>query len=205
MIRLLTAISATALLSGCISLIPPASELPPRYVLTADEVEPAGPRIPVTLAIADARAEGALNTTKIAVLTAANEIRYMPDGEWSDRAPRVFSLLLERSFEERDQLLAVSDRVALPIANYTAYADIQNFQADRTKSPAVADVSFRVRLADQRGRTLGSKRFDAEETIGGNDTRATAAALNAAAARASAEVTAWALGLIEDAEASSGS
>ncbi|GGY52550.1 ABC-type transport auxiliary lipoprotein family protein [Parvularcula lutaonensis] len=197
MIRLLIALSATVFVSGCISLVPPPSELPPRYTLTAKDIVDNGTPLPVTLAVADARAEGALNTTKIAVLTAENEIRYMPDGEWSDRAPRVLSLLLERSFEERERLLAVSDRVALPIADYTIYADISAFNADRTRNPAVADVSFRVRLEDQRGRVLQSKRFDAQVPINGKDTRAAAQALNDAAAQAASEAAAWALELIE--------
>ena len=67
--------------SGCINLISPAKNLPPRYTLSAADMAPEEPKIPATIAIADARVEGALNTAKIAVRTAPNELRYLADGE----------------------------------------------------------------------------------------------------------------------------
>jgi len=195
---------ALVLTAGCVSLVPPASKLPPRYTLTPERVGEQGPEIDATLAIADARAEGAYNTSKIAVLTGANEIRYLAEGEWSDRAPRIFSLLLERSIEERDRLLAVSDRVALPLADYVLYADMQNFNIDRTREPAVADVTYRVRLEGRRGRTLGARSFSAEKVVAGRKTQEAASAINEAAAQATSETAAWALDLIEQAETPDG-
>jgi ABC-type uncharacterized transport system auxiliary subunit len=188
------------LLTGCVSLVPPASKLPPRYTLTPLEVSPEGPRFDRTLAIADARAEGALNTSKIAVLTGDNEIRYLPEGEWSDRAPRIFSLLIERSLEEREQLLAISDRVALPIANYTLFADMQRFNIDRRNGRALAEVSFRVRLEGRAGVTLGARGFEASADVTGMETRDAARALNEAASRSTAEMAEWVMGVIEETE-----
>jgi ABC-type uncharacterized transport system auxiliary subunit len=202
MIRLLTASAAAALLSGCISLVPEARDLPPRYTLEALDAVPVTSRLPVTLAVADARAEGAINTSKIAVRTATNEIRYMPDGEWSDRLPRIVSLLLERSVENQGRLLAVSDRVALPLANYVIYTDIQTFEADRTIEPQQAEVTFRLRLENRTGSVIGARRFSATERLTGTDTAAVAKALNAAAAEAANEAADWAVGVIEASELS---
>jgi len=188
---------AAASLTGCISLVSPATKLPPRYTLTAEDIAPQGDRLPVTLAIADARAEGALNTSKIAVRTAPNELRYLADGDWSDRAPLLFSLLLERSFEERAQLLAVSDRVALPIADYTVFADIAEMNVDRTSSDAMGKVTFRVRLQSRGGKVLGTRGFEATRRVEGATTRDAATAINAAAAQTTKEAAAWAMELIE--------
>nr|WP_305889034.1 ABC-type transport auxiliary lipoprotein family protein [Parvularcula maris] len=169
------------------------------------EAEPAVPvasRLPVTLAVADARAEGAINTSKIAVRTASNEIRYMPDGEWSDRLPRIVSLLLERAAENQGRLLAVSDRVALPLADYVVYTDIQTFEADRTASPEQVDVIFRVRLENRTGSVLGAQRFSASRPLNDIDTAGVAGALNEAAAAAAADAADWMIGVIEAAEVS---
>lgn len=187
---------ATASLTGCISLISPATKLPPRYTLTADDVAIEGQKIPVTLAIADARVEGALNTSKIAVRTAPNELRYLSDGDWSDRAPLLFSLLLERSFEARSQLLAVSDRVALPIADYTVFADISEMNLDRTGPEPLGKVGFRIRIQAGGGRVLGSEGFEATRVVLGDSTRDAATAINEAAAQATREASAWAMELI---------
>lgn len=183
-------------LSGCISLVSPANKLPPRYTLTALDVPANGTDYPVTLAIADARAEGALNTSRIAVRTAPNELRYLPEGEWSDRAPLLFSLLLERSFEKRDQLLAVSDRVSLPIANYTMYTDISSMHLDRTGGQPEAVVTFRLRLEAARGRVVGTSAFSARRPVAVDDTRNAAQAINDAAASATREAASWAMDLI---------
>ncbi|NRA30405.1 MAG: membrane integrity-associated transporter subunit PqiC [Parvularculaceae bacterium] len=187
---------ATASLTGCISLISPATKLPPRYTLTAQEVSAQGPKYPVTLAIADARVEGALNTSKIAVRTAPNELRYLSEGDWSDRAPLLFSLLLERSFEERSQLLAVSDRVALPIANYTVFADISEMNLDRTGAQPLGKVTFRVRIQSGGGRVLGTEGFEATRVVSGDTTRDAATAINDAAAEATRDAVTWAMGVI---------
>jgi len=193
---------STVLLSGCISLIAPATKLPPRYTLSAIDLEPQGEKYPVTLAVSDARAEAALNSSRIAVKTAPNELRYLQDADWSDRAPRVFSVLMERSFEETGQLLAVSDRVALPLADYVFYTDIAEMNLDRTTSSDRAVISFRARVEDNRGMVLGARRFDAERTVDGRPVSSTAAALNDAAAQATADAAAWAVGLIgEDVKA----
>lgn len=187
-------------LTACVSLVPPARTLPPRYTLTAAPAGQSEFKLPITLAISDARAEGAINTSRIAVRTGPNEIRYLPDGEWSDRTPRIFSVLVERSIEERAELLAVSDRVALPLADYILYTDIQHFEADRTSDPAVARVVFRARLETQSKQVLSSRRFEATAPISEISTRASAAALNAAAASATSDLAQWTLSTIERAE-----
>lgn len=199
MIRFVSLV-AVFFLTGCISLVPPAKDLPPRYTLNASVVESSGTRMPVTLAIADARAEGAINTSRIAVRTAPNEIRYLPEGEWSDRVPRVFSLLVERSFEEQGRLLAVSDRVALPLADYVLFTDIQRFEAVRHDADRHVEVTFRVRLENRTGRVLAARRFDATEPMQSDDTAGAATALDAAAARATLELSEWAIGELERVE-----
>lgn len=183
-------------LSGCISLISPAKDLPPRYTLTAAPLTERGADIFATLAVADARAEGALNSSRIAVRTAPNELRYLPEGEWSDRAPLLMSLLVERSFEERGQLLAVADRVSLPISDYTVYIDMSSMHLDRTGTVPEADVVFRVRLESGRGRVLGTQRFAERREVREDTTQMAAQAINDAASVATRDAASWAMELI---------
>ena len=186
-------LAAVMLLTGCVSLIPPAKNLPPRYTLNAIEGSGDAQRLPVTLAVADARAEGAINTSRIAVRTAPNEIRSLPEGEWAERVPRVFSQLVEPTFEEQGRLLAVSDRVALPLADYVIFTDIQRFEAVRHLEQEVVEVKFRVRLENRTGRVLAARRFDGTEPMLSDDTAGAAAAMDTAASRAAKEMADWAI------------
>lgn len=196
MIRSLLALSLLAL-GGCISLVPPAKTLPPRYTMNANDISgPTGEPLEVTLAINDPRSEAAFNTARIAVMTAPNEIRYLPDAEWADRGPLLISILLERSFEEHGRLLAVSDRVALPVANYVFYTDISALHIDRSVEPHVARVSYRVRLENRRGRVLGAQRFEATRTLTASEPRDAALAIGVAAADTAEAASAWGMELI---------
>ncbi|MEO1040976.1 MAG: ABC-type transport auxiliary lipoprotein family protein [Pseudomonadota bacterium] len=196
MIRFLLALGLLTL-GGCISLVPPAKTLPPRYTMTANDIAgPTGEPLDVTLAINDPRSEAAFNTSRIAVMTAPNEIRYLPDAEWADRGPLLISILLERSFEEHGRLLAVSDRVALPVADYVFYTDISQLHLDRSAEPHVARVSYRVRLENRRGRVMGAQRFEATEVLSSSDPRAAAHAIGKAAAETAEAASAWGMELI---------
>ncbi|MEM6913520.1 MAG: ABC-type transport auxiliary lipoprotein family protein [Pseudomonadota bacterium] len=196
MIRPLLAVSILAL-GGCISLVPPAKTLAPRYTMTANEIAgSSGEPLDVTLAINDPRSEAAFNTARIAVMTAPNEIRYLPDAEWADRGPLLISILLERSFEEHQRLLAVSDRVALPVADYVFYTDISDLHLDRSAEPHKAHVSYRVRLENRRGRVLGAERFEATKVLDSSEPRAAAHAIGDAAADTAEAASAWGMELI---------
>ncbi|MEM9809772.1 MAG: ABC-type transport auxiliary lipoprotein family protein [Pseudomonadota bacterium] len=196
-LKILTLMSVA--LTGCISsIVPDAKSLPPRYTIDAPEAAAVpGAPIDAALAISDARSEAAFNTSRIAVMTNPNEIRYLPNAEWSDRGPRMVSLLQERSFEALGRLKAVSDRVALPVADYIFYSDISAFHVDRSVKPHVARVEFRARVETTRGNILGAQRFVQTQTLANDTTREAAVAIGDAAAAASSQAAGWAVGLIE--------
>ncbi len=126
-----TGTAVAALLSaGCVSVLPEAAPPGPRYALapvsTPDQYAElasndaagaglAAARVSWSLAIEDPVASRAIDTTKIARVSEGFEYRYFAGGEWTDRAPRLVSLALARSFENSDRILNVGTRINVPL------------------------------------------------------------------------------------------
>ena len=186
-----------ALLPGCVSLLPESGDLAPRLTLDAGEAgAPTGAPLGATLAIADPRSEAAFNTANVAVQRNPLQFEYLAGAEWTDRAPLLFGLFLERAFENEGRYAAVGDRVALPVADFTLLTDIRALHLDQTPDRNHALVAYGSRLIDRRGTTLGSRIFRAEVPLDARNNAAAVRAFNDAARSAAAETIAWAEPLV---------
>ena len=185
------------LLAGCVSLLPEAEDLEARLGLDPGYgAAPTGVPLGVTLSVADPRAEDVFDTANVAVQTAPLQYEYLAGAEWTDRAPLLLGLFLERRLEATGAFTAVSDRVGLPVADYTLHTDVRALNVDRTAGNG-AEVAYGARLTNRRGETIGSRTFRAQVPVEGKGGGAVALALNAAAARVADETYAWARPLIE--------
>lgn len=190
--RFLLPLAALLALPGCVSLLPESGDLAPRLTLDAGEAgPPTGAPLGATLAIADPRSEAAFNTVDVAVQTSPLQYEYLAGAEWTDRAPLLFGLFLERAFENEGRYAAVGDRVALPVADFTLLTDIRALHLDETDGQSRAVVAYGARLINRRGETLGSRIFRAETPLDARDNDAAVRALNDAARRAAAQTIAW--------------
>ena len=192
-------LSACLLLPACVSVLPESGDLAPRLTLDAGEPSAASAApLGASLAIADPRSEAAFNTANVAVQTSPLQFEYLAGAEWTDRAPLLFGLFLERSFENTGRYTAVGDRVALPVADFTLQTDIRALHLDQTAGRSRAIVAFGARLTDRRGGTLGNRIFRAEVPLDGRDNDAAVRALNEAARQATSEVIGWIEPLVAD-------
>ena len=179
-------------LPACVSLLPESGDLSPRLTLDAGEPAAAvGAPLGASLAIADPRSEAAFNTANVAVQTNPLQYEYLAGAEWTDRAPLLFGLFLERSFENTSRYTAVGDRVALPVADFTLQTDIRALHLDQTGETARAVVAFGARLTNRRGETLGTRIFRAEAPLDARNNDAAVRALNDAARQATDAAIAW--------------
>ena len=190
-------LAALLALPACVSILPESGDLSPRLTLDAGEAgAPTGAPLGATLAIADPRSEAAFNTANVAVQTNPLQYEYLAGAEWTDRAPLLFGLFLERAFENEQRYDAVGDRVALPVADFTLLTDIRAMHLDQTDRRNHAIVAYGARLTDRRGATLGSRIFRAEVPLGSRSNDAAVLALNEAARRAAEETIAWTAPLV---------
>ncbi len=199
-LRSLISMAALAVsLTGCASLVLAGSgETPPRYTLAPVTFEESVVEaLPVRLIIADPNAEAAFATSRIAHSPAKLRYDYFEEGEWSDRAPRLFGIFLERSFENSGQILAVGDRISVPVGDYILQTDIRGFHIETRKRKKVARLEYYVRLTDGRNNTIASKLFSASEQVPTRSVGDAVTAFNAAANVAGEETIAWALANIK--------
>ena len=200
MTRLLI-LAALLPLSACVSLLPEGGDLAPRLSLEAGQPTDApGAPLGVSLAVTDPRTEAVFNTANVAVQTSPLQYEYLAGAEWTDRAPQLLGLFLERRFENTRRFAAVGDRVALPVADYALLTDIRAINLDRTTGDRKAVVAYGARIVDRRGRSLGNRIFRAEAAADGNGNDAAVRALNAAARQVADETIAWSIALIEEGE-----
>ena len=190
-------------LPACVSLLPESGDLAPRLTLDAGEPRAVtAPPLAASLAIADPRSEAAFKTANVAVQTNPLQYEYLAGAEWTDRAPLLFGLFLERTFENTSRYAAVGDRVALPVADFTLQTDIRALHLDQTEGRSHAVIAFGARLTNRRGDTLGTRIFRAEAPLDGRNNDAAVRALNEAAREAAGAVVSWVEPLVEEGLAS---
>lgn len=186
-------------LAACTSFLPSAGDLPPRLALDADVESPTiDPALPLSLVIADPDTEAAFNTFNVAVRTAPFQFEFLEGAEWTDRAPVLLRLFVERRFENSGAFRAVGDRTNLPTATYELQTDIRAFHLDWTVAPEIAKVSIGARLVDARGNTIATRIFSAEAAPAGDSQLARITALNAAARSAVDALLNWTVEALRD-------
>ena len=197
--RRLPALILLAALPGC-TILPKAEDLAPRLSLDAGTggSQTASAAMPVSFSVADPRSEAVFNTSNVAVQTAPLQYQYLEGAEWTDRAPLLLGLFLERRFENSGLFQAVGDQVSLPVADYALQTDIRAMHLDRTSAQGRAVIAYGARIVSRRGATIGTRVFSQNVSVEGNGNAGTVAALNEAAQRAADETLAWAEPLIRD-------
>ena len=131
----------------------------------------------------------ALDSDRILVRDGGS-LSYLPDGQWSDRLPRLFQVRLIQTFENASSLGRVSrpgDRVTPDLA---LSADIRNFGIDAQTSQAVVDVTVRIVL-DRTGRVAAARAFSARVPVASISGPAAAQALDQAMAQVLREIVRW--------------
>jgi cholesterol transport system auxiliary component len=118
-------------------------------------------------------------------------LAYLPDGQWSDRLPRLFQVRLIQAFENASRLGRVGrpgDRV---VPDVTLSVDIRSFGVEAARSTAIVEVTARL-ISDRTGRVGAARAFRAEVPVSGITAAAAAPALDAAMAEVMRDIVRWA-------------
>lgn len=162
--KLFAALSG-AMLAGCVSILPEAAPAKPRFhINAADGAALQGEPLKFSLVVDDPRSTRVYDSVRIAVASAPGRIEYLPGAEWADRAPRLFQTAIVQTFEDAGRILAVGDRLALPVADIVLQTDIRRMELD-VEGEDAAVVSVYARLADGKGKVYAAKKFDARIAV----------------------------------------
>lgn len=201
MLHRILIMSAALAASGCISQLVETNPPKPRYAIEPVAAENvAGPAVDWSLIVEDPRAARAYDTTKLAVSPSRGRIEYYGAGEWAARAPRVFQSALIQSFEDSGRILAVGDRLSLPIGDYILQTDIRRIDLD-VSGANTARLEVYARLTNGRSKIYAAKRFSANKQASSFSEDDVASAFDNAFQDVIADIVAWAFEAGEDAEA----
>ncbi|MGV6801341.1 MAG: ABC-type transport auxiliary lipoprotein family protein [bacterium] len=186
-------------LSGCVSLLLGTEDTPPRFTLEPVKYDTSRQlQMDVRLIIADPEAEAAFRSSQIAISSAPLRYEYLTGAEWSDRAPRLFGIFLQRSFENHGGIKSVGDRSTLPLGDYILRTDIRQFNLEQRGGNTNAKISVYVQLFDSSNRAIAGKLMSASKPVEGGLTQ-TIQGFNLAAQQVGDDVVIWSTGqIIED-------
>jgi cholesterol transport system auxiliary component len=147
---------STVALSACSGLIGPP-EAPPLYMLKP-AVPPAGggPRAPWQLSIVLPDTPDSLDTDRIALVQANEQMDYYANADWQDRLPFLVQSALLEAFEASGRTGGVGRDTDGLKSDYLLETDIRDFQAryDAPDGVPTAVVRIAARLIAARGRLI---------------------------------------------------
>jgi phospholipid/cholesterol/gamma-HCH transport system substrate-binding protein len=135
------------------------------------------------------------DTQKILTRSAAGTYASIEDAQWADNLPKLMQARVLQSFENAQQLDAVSRPMDQAEGAYRLELGIRNFQIALAQAPA-AVVEFSARLLDDKGKVLGARLFSVSVAAKSMQPADAVAALNAAFTQAEQQLVAWTVGLL---------
>lgn len=197
-------IAAALAASGCVASLVETNPPKPRYLIgSVDQGLLTGDRVDWSLVVENPASARAYDTTKVAISRSPGRIEYFGDGEWAGRAPRIFQTALIESFENSDRIIAVGDRSALPLGDFSLQTDIREINLDVSGGARTARLAVYARIGNGRSEIYAAKRFSASveaSSLSGDDV---ANAFDRAFKAVITEIVAWTFDEGETANASS--
>lgn len=186
--------AALVVAGGCVSVLPKANPAAPRYLIAPVAYDaPSTETFDWTLSIDDPQATHVYDNVKIALTREPGRVEFYANGEWADRAPRLFQTALVRSFENTGRILGVGDRVAQPISDFGLQTDIRMIEAANANGQVTAKFAVYARLTNARGRVIAGRLFEASAKAGADAAPDVARAIDEAVGAALREIVDWSI------------
>lgn len=138
---------------------------------------------------------GKLQTLRVPVKTAANELQYFGSATWIEQPSRLFRGVLADQFEAISGRPAVTERNVDVAAAARLSGTLEEFGLDVSGPPQVVVVYDAV-LTDADGGFVGNRSFAARRPVARQTGPAIAAALGEAANEVAAAAAGWAAGAL---------
>ncbi len=179
---ILLAIALTMLLSACGSLggtRTPFSIYSPR--LAPSVTTPAMVPVSWQLLVESPRASDALDSTRIAVMSAPGVLEVFPAARWRDPAPRMLRSLIVQAFDDSGRIVGVSGSTSGLSADFALAIELRDFQAEVDGGSVSAAIRLHAKLFDPRAnRIVATRQFSISAPAAGNDVAAAVSAFEQA-------------------------
>ncbi len=124
------------------------------------------PAVDWQLVISPPAAQGAIDTTRIALAPSATRIEYYADAGWTDRMPLMLQALVLESFENSGKIVAVGRRAIGLRADFELRTELREFQAEYFSGKIEAHVAMNAKLVRSAERSIvGQSTFIAKEPV----------------------------------------
>jgi cholesterol transport system auxiliary component len=187
--RRIAIVAALALAAGCFGGLKNEAPAPLIYRLDAPQLA-AGEPLAADLAVVVDRAAPGLDSDRVAGRWPGMRLDYIAGARWAERLPVLLQSALVESFQDSGRLRSVQADMGRFRATHSLVLEVRRFEADYAAGGLpVAQVEFAAtlgRLSDRR--VLASFTASASESAGENRQSSVVAALDAAFARAAADV-----------------
>ena len=187
--RTLIVAAAAALAAGCFGGLKNEAPAPIIYRIDAPELA-AGSAVASELSIVVERTAPGLDVDRIAGRWPGRRLDYLAGARWADTLPMLLQSALVESFQDSGRLRSVQGDVGRFRSTHALVVEVRRFEADYTGGGlplAQVELSATIgRLSDAR--VLASFTVQASESAPENRQTAVVAALDAAFAKAAAEM-----------------
>jgi phospholipid/cholesterol/gamma-HCH transport system substrate-binding protein len=164
----------------------------PVYDLTAIRRFPPSPTsVQGQLVIPEPTVSVTLDSRKILIRSAAGEMSFLDDGQWSDNLPKLVQAKAIQSFENAGYLREVARPFEGITGDYQLLIDIRNFQLSISPEGPIADIEFGAKILGSDGRIVDARMFHTTVPGKATDAPATAAAIDTAFGKAVIDLVAW--------------
>jgi cholesterol transport system auxiliary component len=189
--RTLIVAAAAALAAGCFGGLRNEAVAPRIYRVDAPAFE-AGAAMPADLAVVVERTAPGLEGDGIAGRWPGSRLDYIAGARWAGELGRMLQSALVESFQDSGRLRSVQGDVGRFGTTHTLVVEVRRFEADYTAGEIpVAQVELAVTLGRNANRqVIASFTAAASESAAANRQSSVVAALDAAFARAAAELAA---------------
>jgi phospholipid/cholesterol/gamma-HCH transport system substrate-binding protein len=147
------------------------------------------------MVVPDPSAILAFDTQRILIRTADGTFSSVEDAQWADNLPKLVQARILQSFENAQQLSAVSRPSDQLEGAFRLELGIRNFQISLTPAP-VAAVEFSARIVDGKGNVVGARLFDASSPAKSTQAADAVAALDKAFSQAARDLVVWTVGAL---------
>jgi len=181
--------AAALLAAGCLGGLKEPVAQPFMYRIDAPRLRPAG-ALPIDLKVDVSHAAPGLEGSGIATRLPGQRLEYVAGARWAEVLPQLLEAALVEGLQDSGRLRSVQSDYGRFRATHTLVVDVRRFEMDYTAGVLpVAQVSLAVTLGRTGDRRiLAAYTVSASEPAAENRQTAAVAALNAAFARAVAEM-----------------
>ena len=151
--------------------------------------------IKAQLIVPDPNALILFDSQKILIRSDAGTYTSIDNAQWPDNLPKLIQARIVQSFENAQQIGAVSRPLEQLAAEYRLELGIQSFHVIAGPSPK-AVVGLTARLVSDKGAVTGSRAFSASVAAKSASAADAVGALNAAFSQVAREIVTWTIGAI---------